>query len=243
MKYSDKTTAELCRALGAVVRTHSDLEQLFIEHGLRYDEFEGGLNSRSNALVMALRQRNNGDALTRLLEYVLERRGTGFDPSDRLLQFLRVDGFECRDGKLVPTAPEPAALAPQLSQLEHDLQGLGLSTAAEHYRQAHESFVASNWEAANGQIRSFMEDFLIELGKRETSKERSDVPAALQGLREKGFLDDAEWQMLRGFWQGIQDKGPHRGLSDKQEALFRLHVATSIARYTIHKSRAKSGSG
>jgi hypothetical protein len=117
-----------------------------------------------------------------------------------------------------------------------------LNVAAEHYRQAHESFTASNWEAANSQIRSFMENLLIELGKRETSKVRPDPSAALQDLRDQGFIDNPEWQMLRGFWQGIQDRGPHHGLSHEQEALFRLHVATSIARYLIHKSRAGSGS-
>jgi hypothetical protein len=239
MKYSDKTVAELCRVLSAAVPTHAEMERVFLEHGLSYNQFQGGLDQRSNALVMALRNRDDGGvALTRLMEYVLERNGTGRLASDRLLQSLRVDGFEWRHGKLLPTTPTPAALGPELSRLEIDLRELGLNVAAEHYRQAHESFVASNWEAANGQIRSFTEDFLIELGKRETSKIRSDASAALQDLRSKGFFDDAEWQLLKGFWQGIQDNGPHHGLSHEQEVLFRLHVATSVARYAVHKSQA-----
>ena len=88
-----------------------------------------------------------------------------------------------------------------------------MSVAAAHYRQAYESFVAGNWEAANGQVRSFVEDVLIEVGRRETSKVRSDPSASLQDLRSQGFLDDPEWQTFKGFWQGIQDRGPHRGLS------------------------------
>lgn len=116
-----------------------------------------------------------------------------------------------------------------------------LNVAAEHYRQVLESFTASNWEAANGQIRSFMENLLIELGKQETSKGRSDPSAALQDLRDQGFIDNPEWQMVRGFWQSIQDNGPHHGLSYEQEALFRLHVATSIARYMIHRSQTGRG--
>jgi len=244
VKYSDKTIAELCRALGAAVMDHAELELLFLEHGLRYSEFGGGLRPRSNALVMTLRDRDDGDtALVRLVEYVLQRRGAGWEPSDRLLQTLRVDGSEWRDGKLVPTTPEPAGLAQELSQLERDLQELALGVAGEHYRQAYESFVARNWEAANSQIRSFMEDLLIEVGKRQTSSVRSDPSAALQDLRNQAFFDDPEWQMLKGFWQGIQDRGPHRGLSDEEEALFRLHVSTSIARYTIHKLRAANGQG
>lgn len=74
MKYSDKTIAELCRALWAVIKTHAELELLFLELGLSYSQFGGGLQPRSNALVYTLRQQSNADdALTRVVEYVLER--------------------------------------------------------------------------------------------------------------------------------------------------------------------------
>ncbi len=243
MKYSNKTIAELCRALGAAVKEHVELDLLSLEFGLSPNQFSGGLRPRSKALVDTLSQQSNADdALTRVVEYVLEREHLAKAPAERLRQSLRVDGFEWHDGKLVPTTPQPAALAEELSQLERDLQDLMLTVAAEHYRQAHESFTASNWEAANGQIRSFMEDLLIALGNRETSKTRPDPSAALQDLRDHGFIDLPEWQMFRGFWQGIQDKGPHHGLSHEQEALFRLHSATSIARYLIHKSQAEGRS-
>ncbi len=194
MKYSDKTLSELCRALGAVIPDHAELELVFLEHGLPYDQFSGGIRPRVNGLVMTLRGRDDGNAsLTRLIEYVLRRRGAGWEPADRLLHALRLDGFEWRDGKLVPTTPEPVALADELSRLERDLQGLSMSVAAAHYRQAYESFVAGNWEAANGQIRSFVEDFFIEIGRRVTSKVRSDPSASLQDLRNQGFLDEPEW--------------------------------------------------
>jgi len=230
MKYSNKTIAELYRALWAVVNTNAELDNLFLEFGLSYNQFDGGIQPHSSALVSTLCERSDADdALTRVVEYVLERYYPSWAPTDRLLQSLRLDGFEWRKEKLIPTTPQPAALAKELSQFERDLQDLLLNVAAEHYRQAHESFTASNWEAANGQIRCFMENLLIEFGKRETSKTRSDPSAALQDLREQNFIDNPEWQMFRGFWQAIQDNGPHHGLSHEQEALFRLHGATSIA--------------
>lgn len=238
MKYSNKTIAELCRALHEIIPDHAELQLVFLEHGLDYEQFAGGIRPRVNELVMTLHSRDDGGAsLTELIEYVLRRRDAGWPLVDRLLYALRLDGYEWHDGKLIPTTPEPVALAQELSQLECDLQELRLSVAATHYRQAHESFVAGNWEAANAQVRSFVEDFFIEVGRRKTSKDRPDPAASLQDLRSDDFLDDAERQTFKGFWQSIQDKGPHRGLSDEQEALYRLHVATSIARYVIHKLR------
>jgi len=238
--YSNKTIAELCRTLGAAVSTHAEMDSLLLEHGLSEHDRGGGLRPRSNALVNAALRLDPPNAeiiLTALIEYVLER-GLSDYITERLVHALRVDGYEWRDGRLVPTTPEPAALAAELSALEQDLQELDLNVAATHYRQAHESFVAGNWEAANGQTRSFMENLLIELGRSQTSNTRTDAAAALQDLRDAGFFDNAEWQMLKGFWQSIQDNGPHHGLSHEQEALFRLHVATSVARYSIHKLRS-----
>lgn len=243
LRFNNKTIAQLCRALGAVVGTHAELQRLFLEYNLFYSDFTGGIDPRCNALVTSLTQRSDADnAITTLIEYVLERGGSDFGPTENLLRALRVDGLEWHDRKLVPTTPKPAELATELSQLELDLKDLGLTVASVHYRQAYESFVAGNSEAANGQIRSFMENLLIEVAKRQTTKTRSNAAAALQDLRDARFFDEPEWQMVRGFWHGIQDKGPHHGLSDEQEALFRLHIATSIARYAMHKSRARSGS-
>ena len=239
MSYSNKTIAELCRALAAAVISRAELDLVFLENNLPSDQIGEGLQPRSNALVNALLNREDTEAaLTRLVEYVLERKGAGSAASDRLLQSLRIDGFEWHEGRLVPTTPQPASLHPELSQLELDMQALNLSVAAQHYRQAYESFVASNWEAANGQIRSFMEGFLIALGNIETTNVPSNTWQLFRTFKNEGFFDCAEWQMLKGFWQGIQDNGPHYGLSNEEEALFRLHPATSIARYAIHKSQA-----
>jgi hypothetical protein len=124
----------------------------------------------------------------------------------------------------------------QISRLEQELGNSGLSTAAEHYRQAVENFLDRNWEAANGQTRSFIEEFLIARNARITGQQRTDPLAALQDLRQTAYIDDAEWNQLRGFWAGIQDNGPHRGLSSDQEALFRLHSATAFARYLLSKT-------
>lgn len=164
MKFSNQTLAELRRLLETVVQSYAEMENLFLEFGLAYDQFSGGIQVRSNVLVSTLCEQPDADtALTRVVEYVL---GHDYYQSrtERLRQLLRLDGFEWRDEHLIPTTPHPAALAPELSQLERDLHSFAFPVAAEHYRQAHESFAASNWEAANSQLRSFMENLCIELG-------------------------------------------------------------------------------
>lgn len=116
MKYSNKTMAELCRSLGDIVNSRAELELLFLEFGLSYDQFGGGLQPHSNALVSTLRQQPDADdTLARVVEYTLERHYPGRGPTDRLLQALRLDGFEWHNAKLIPTTPQPAALAKELS--------------------------------------------------------------------------------------------------------------------------------
>ena len=56
MKYSNKTVAELCRVLGAVVNTNAERNNLFLEFGLSYNQFAGGIQPHSNALVSTLCQ-------------------------------------------------------------------------------------------------------------------------------------------------------------------------------------------
>jgi hypothetical protein len=116
------------------------------------------------------------------------------------------------------------------------LQELGLNVALIHYQQAIENFVKGNAEAANSQVRPFLENLFLSLCQVHTVREFTDASAALQHLRNKRWLDDGEWNHLRHFWADIQDNGPHQGLSNSEEALFRTQVATAVARYLLAKS-------
>ena len=56
-----------------------------------------------------------------------------------------------------------------------------------------------------------------------------------QDLRNAERLEDDEFHYFRSFWASIQERGPHAGLSDREEALFRLHVGTASATYLLGK--------
>jgi hypothetical protein len=238
------TLATLAGALGAVVYSRAEMERIFKGYGLA--EFNKGkwLSEKANALIEAVQtcyakdQQSAAKIITELSEYALKH---GNDQSELMIKLknqLATDGLQWNGEKLIPTTPEPAELEPELSKLEMDMQEIGFFVASKHYRESYESFIAGNWEAANGQLRSFIEDFWIQVGIKRSSNSRSDPLAALQDLRHIDFLDDSEFQMFKAYWQGIQQRGPHRGLSDEREALYRLHIATSISRYVIHKLRS-----
>lgn len=243
MIFSRRTLAALARFMGTT-QTHSDLNSLFYEYELETTDSTGNKQDRSLNFVRGLEQKfqaDEGDPIIRkVTEMILNKTSTFSSIIDNheyqaLISTMRLDGFEFAEGRLRPTTPAPAALGPEISVLENDLNQQGMTTASAHYTQAVENFTLGNWEACNGQIRSFVEDFFIGINKSLTGTTRTNAIASLQDLQSNNYLDQDEFHQFKSFWSGIQDRGPHRGLSDEQEALFRLHVSTSIARYLIFK--------
>ena len=240
MRVSSKTLAALCETLGVAVRTHAEMERLFLEYDVEDFDKARYINGRVNDLVNGIRKKYEGDP-KRQEEIFLELCQLGlktYIPNPkvqaRLQGSLNLDGFSWDGNRLLPSTPAPTSLENEISQFEYDLEQRGLSIALTHYSQACANYVQGNWEAVNGQVRAYLEDLLIEVGKSKGGP-GNNVPASLQYLRDKKYIDNAEWQFCKGIWQGNQDKGPHRGLSDQQEAIFRLHVATALGRYFLAK--------
>lgn len=161
----------------------------------------------------------------------------GCETYNRFCESLLLDGFGIGDNfKLFPHTPEPASLAPQLSKLEQNLESCGLSVALTHYQQAYKNFTDGHFESCNGQIRCFIENLIPEICKCITGKELiNNPPAALQNLQQNNKIDSNEEAMFKNFWSHIQDEGPHQGLTTASEALYRLHMATAIARYLMER--------
>ena len=175
-------------------------------------------------------------AILRLIGYAFKH--AFIDSQSPLAHSLKIDGFEWTGSKLIPTTPLPAALGPEITTLETKLEELGFDVAKRHFNQSYVSFVDGRWEACNGQLRSFMEDFLIQLGRYQRGQIRTDPNAALGDLRGN-LINDKEWNLGRSIWTILHESGAHAGISDHDEALFRLHIATSYARYLLNKIRPK----
>ena len=235
MRLSRRTLARLAERMESALN-HAELEALFFEYELERHDPRGNKMFRITALLRAIEQRTK-DA-DRIVIEIIERLFAHEhyrDSSPSLHQALRLDGFVFQDGRIVQSEPGSVAMAPETSALEDALQTRRLDVPFRHYRQAVDNFTNEQLEACNGQIRSFLEALFVEIGMRLTSRNIDNANAALQHLDNRGHLDQAEWNMFRYFWGGVQDNGPHAGLTTHDEALYRLHVGTAIGRYLVKK--------
>lgn len=152
------------------------------------------------------------------------------------LDALAADGLEYdADGARLVASVPGVSMPVETSLLEEALVAAGRETAAGHYRQALDSFAAGNWAASNSQIRSFLEDFIPNVAQNVTRRGSRTPLAALQALQRSGDLVDGEFDFGRGLWAMCQSAGPHPGLSDQEEARFRLIAATGYARYVVSR--------
>jgi hypothetical protein len=236
---SPETQAALVRTLTEF--THAEISTIALEFGV--DEKVSGYTKadRSYQFVRAVKDGLGESALIRLagrrLELFTEWQIQNVDSASALLRALEFDGYAFDGKKLLPTTPAPAALGRESSKLEEQLKDIGLSIATTHYRQVLANFVAGHFEAANGQLRAFLESLFLEMCFRQTSKKLKDASAALQHLRNTDFIDDNEWNQYRAFWGAIQTNGPHHGLTSQSEPIYRLQCGTAIARYLLTKFR------
>lgn len=246
MALSNRTIA----ALAEVIATAYSQSQISVLQR-RFDF--AGLDATRNKLDRALElaewvnsradNDQNAVALARELfevkykDHLYDRRGELLEHLSRLVESLRVDGFELADGRLVPTTPAPSTLAPELTLLERELRARGFEVALAHFQQAVDSFVDSRLEAANGQLRSFLEDLLLALHEELVGSQANSARSAAERLRNDGHLDGDEVRLLLGLLGVSNNRGAHSGLTDGEEALFRLHFTSATGRYLLARTR------
>jgi len=169
MPISSKTKAALIRFIAK--KSNSEISLLAFEIG--FDGRAAGTNrlDRCRALVRAIeKERLPNDASSLLLELAEQELKSSTvwhlqnDPETiALRQALEIDGYIFQDGHLLPSTPAPVSLHAEISLLEIQLQNAGFQVARTHYQQALDNFIQGNSEAANGQLRSFLEGNVEEM--------------------------------------------------------------------------------
>lgn len=139
--------------------------------------------------------------------------------------------------RLGPLGADEIPLTAQAGQLEQLLLSHSLDVAAEHYSQAFDNFKASNFESSNGQLRTALEEVLLELADRTTNWTRTTQGGdALVVLKDKGIFVEGEHDYFKGLWKLSHKDGPHPGLTTNTEAEFRFHAVTAAIYFLIHRS-------
>lgn len=169
-----------------------------------------------------------------------------------LREALLADGYEVRefnqfnkmvsssDYQILPTDAAPVPLNAEISALEAELRGRGYDEALNHYRQAVDAFSRHDYEAANSQLRTALEDLVMHLAADHTSYTRptraGDGTNAINQLTQAQALAEADGgNMLKGLWAMSHTRGSHPGRSNADETRFRLHAITATARLLLHR--------
>ena len=216
---------------------------------------EDGLASLSRALVEAAigapEHKKAGQSWKKLLAGL---RFDGFElveteseiESDALWQSERTE----KSLKLVRMLPSNV---PELDfrEAEDEISLLmdqhGFIVAKGHLQQAISAFSRGEWSSANGELRNFFESYLNEVADRLGYAGNADSKAKRDFLGsglEPPFLiaDYNEWhannqkpQYIQGLMSRMHPHGGHPGLSEEEDATFRLQITLITARLLLRR--------
>ena len=123
----------------------------------------------------------------------------------------------------------------------------GFIVAKGHLRQAISAFSRGEWSSANGELRNFFESYLNEVADRLGYAGNADSKAKRDFLGsglESPFLiaDYNEWhpknqkpQYIQGLMSRMRPHGGHPGLSEEEDATFRLQITLITARLLLRR--------
>ena len=243
-RFSGPTQAALIEVV-AELHTHDELSQLFLR--LEVEEESGRRQTklrRVQETVDALRRRGpmHGSDILELCRVVLEERSNEMviqaiprlrGAMRRLLDGLKVDGYELVDRQLVKTYPDAAPVAEDMAALGVELEARGWTVALTHYRQAVDNFTDGEFESSNAQLRSFLEELLTRAVVDCNGQPSTDPKGNIDKLTNSSMLVRDEAEFLKGLVRLSNTNGSHPGISTSDESLFRLHVTVASARWVL----------
>jgi len=154
-----------------------------------------------------------------------------------------------RVAKLVRMLPENIT-GMDFSEAEDEigilLNECGFNVAKGHLNQALSAFQRGEWSSANGEVRNFYESYLNEIaaGLGYTGSGDSKAKRDFLGTVKPPFLltDYNEWnvnnqkpQFVQGLMSRLHPHGGHPGLSEEEDATFRLQISLVTARLFLRR--------
>ena len=133
------------------------------------------------------------------------------------------------------------------SEVEMLLDQLSLTVARGHLQQALSAFQRGEWSSANGELRNFFENYLNEIANalgykgKDDSKLRRDflgsevTPPFLLPEYNEWNANNQKPQYVQGLMSRMHPHGGHPGLSEEEDATFRLQVSLITARLFLRR--------
>jgi len=128
----------------------------------------------------------------------------------------------------------------------------GFTVAKGHLKQAVSAFSRGEWSSANGELRNLHESYLNEIATRlgYTGSGDSKARRDYLGRVQPPFLlvDYNEWnpnnqrpQYVQGLMSRMHPHGGHPGLSEEEDATFRLQISLVTARLFLRRFDQRVG--
>ncbi|WP_312524723.1 hypothetical protein [Paracoccus sp. (in: a-proteobacteria)] len=142
--------------------------------------------------------------------------------------------------------------APGLDFREADNEVVGIlrkhafKNALGHIEQAMSAFHRGEWAGANAQLRTFTESYLSQLATRlgyigenkmnERFKFLGELnPPFLLSAYNEWHSNESKAQFAKGLWIRMHPEGSHPGLSEEEDATFRLQITLVTARLYLRR--------
>ncbi len=274
MNFSRPTLIAACNLLAEL--THSELDDFILQIGLENEIPAGNANNRQSKATALARividnphrpvETSEGEVNIGYVVIVaaLQRVPYQVRQSGEFRRCLARDGFTVEEAEerfgsrpmlsLRRQHPENVDIPAADDEVHALLRKHGFSVALSHLDQAIDAHTRGNWAGANGQIRTFIEEFIDEIARRlvpepyPSSRSRNerwgqlatiDPPFLSVGLNE--WAEGNGQSFLRGFFARLHPEGSHPGLSGEDDSTFRLHTALSTARLLLKRYDLRVG--
>lgn len=183
-----------------------------------------------------------------LIKYEFDEETNSFNSYPNLYKYLRYDGYDIINEKLVRTLPEDIGASNKEDEIKKILSKYGFDTTIGHWGNAKSSYFNSNLAATTSQLRTYVESLFLDMAKyiKRVDVNCIDIISitpqnaitAMQLLSKcsKPILDSSlnEWDggnkktFIEGFWNRLHPQGSHPGLPDLEESLFRFQLVLLV---------------
>ncbi len=257
-----KTLAQLVEHLDNLLKSKAQLKQFLFKHGLaeRFSSDQSKLSALQGVFhpiattddqEEVRKAREALEEITTDLYQEIKRQSEletefgstpEYESNDRVIydkfqKSLRADGYDLHEGRVVPFLSPSIDVRHEEGILERRLTSLGFAEALKHLEQATDNSDYGNWEAANGQVRSFMESLCNSIAAKlcegqGTPPSKGD---ARKLLEEQGFINKDESELLRTFFQVLHPSGAHAGTSSEDDCHRRRLMAIALSNYYLER--------